>query len=255
MEYMSDKYKAIIVDFDRTLLRTDKTISELTLDVLNDQKNSGMKLFAATARPERAITGYCEQIQFDAVTTLNGARTITSDAVYETSIDTKSVMKALDQLYDVKGNVISMETGSGIYSNVDIPLWEPEVVDDLRTIAGKEKVYKILVSHPDKNADDIKIDLPDDVYSTIAEHKLLQIMAGNATKWNGVKRMLDAFGISPEQAIYFGDDNDDIECIRYCGLGAAVSNAIESVREIADIVIESNDDDGVAKFMKNKHLT
>ena len=66
MEYMSDKYKAIIVDFDRTLLRTDKTISELTLDVLNDQKNSGMKLFAATARPERAITSYCEQIQFDA---------------------------------------------------------------------------------------------------------------------------------------------------------------------------------------------
>lgn len=57
-------YRAIIVDFDRTLLHTDKTISEYTVTVLLNLQKSGIQLFAATARPERAITEYCEMIPF-----------------------------------------------------------------------------------------------------------------------------------------------------------------------------------------------
>ena len=61
--------------------------------------------------------------------------------------------------------------------------------------------------------------------------------------------MLDAFGIDPEQAVYFGDDNDDIDPIRNCGCGVAVSNALDCVREIADHVTGSNDEDGVAAYL------
>ena len=53
-------FQAIIVDFDRTLLHTDKTISDYTVKVLLDLQKSGVRLFAATARPERTITEYCE---------------------------------------------------------------------------------------------------------------------------------------------------------------------------------------------------
>ena len=83
-------YQAIIVDFDRTLLRTDKTVSEQTVNVLRAWHEAGVRLFAATARPERAITTYCELIPFDAVTTLNGARTIVGETVFENPISRAS---------------------------------------------------------------------------------------------------------------------------------------------------------------------
>ena len=95
----------------------------------------------------------------------------------------------------------------------------------------------------------IRINLPDDTYSSVAEWKLLQIMSGSATKWNGVLKMLESFGIGADRAIYFGDDNDDLEPIRRCGCGVAVSNALDCVREAADYIAKSNDEDGVALFL------
>ena len=69
-----------------------------------------------------------------------------------------------------------------------------------------------------------------------------------------LKQMLSHFNISPCDDVYFGDDNDDIEPIKNCGLGVAVSNAIPSVLDVADRVIDSNDMDGVAKFIEENIL-
>ena len=242
-------YRAVIVDFDRTLLHTDKTISEYTAGILRKWQEAGACLFAATARPERAITEYCRQIAFDAVTTLNGARTIMPEAVYEEPITSDEAGAILGQLYGIPGAFISVETDRGIYANVDFPLWKPAVAEDIRMIPKEHRVYKILASHPEIPADEIPVILPGDTYSTVAERKLLQVMSRSATKWNGVRRMLETCGIDPAEAVYFGDDNDDIEPIRNCGCGVAVSNALECVREIADRVVKSNDEDGVAAFL------
>ena len=242
-------FRAIIVDFDRTLLHTDKTISAYTVRTLRDRQNAGARLFAATARPERAITAYCEVIPFDAVTTLNGARTVTNSAVFENTISRRSAEQILDRLYGIAGMVISVEAEDGIYASTDIPLWTPKVVDDLREIARRIGIYKILASHPEIPVDQIPLDLPEDTYITVAEGKLIQVMDRKATKWNGVRKMLEAYGIGAAEAVFFGDDNDDIEPIRKCGCGVAVSNALDSVKAVADYITESNDEDGVARFL------
>ena len=243
-------YRAVIVDFDRTLLHTDKTISDFTVRILQAWQEAGARLFAATARPERAIRDYCRQIPFDAVCTLNGARTITKDSVIENPIAEESAVTVLDRLSGIPGIVLSVEAESGIYANLDIPPWEPIVTDHLRDLPRKEKIYKILASHPDIPADRLGGNLPEDTYCSVADRKLLQVMGRNATKWNGVRNMLDAFRIEPAQAVFFGDDNDDIEPIRQCGCGVAVRNALENVLETADEVTESNDEDGVARFLE-----
>ena len=242
-------YRAVIVDFDRTLLRTDKSISDHTIRVLRECCQSGARLFAATARPERAIQAYCDTIAFDAVTTLNGARTIVGDDVYEVLISNRSAEYVLQQLNAMEGAVISVETGNGLYASIDIPVWKPTVTDDICSLAGQEKIYKILVSHPQIPISRICLDLPEDLYMTVADQKLIQIMSKEATKWNGILRMLESFQIQTEQAIYFGDDNDDTEPIMKCGCGVAVGNALPSVLGIADYITESNDEDGVAAFL------
>ena len=242
-------FQAIIVDFDRTLLHTDKTISDYTVKVLLDLQKSGVRLFAATARPERTITEYCEIIPFDAVTTLNGARTISGENVFENPMNTHSAEEILRQLDSIAGTVISLETGNGLYANTDIPIWKPTVTNNILDLPGTEKIYKILASHPEMPAEQINVKLPEDAYISVADQKLIQVMSVSATKWNGIQKMLESYDITPDQAIYFGDDNDDIEPIRRCGCGVAVSNALECVRDVADYITESNDEDGVAKFL------
>ena len=242
-------YRAVIVDFDRTLLHTDKTISGFTAGVLRKWQEAGACLFAATARPERAITEYCELIGFDAVTTLNGARTVTADAVYENPVNACEAEAVLEQLHGIPGMFVSVEAEKGIYSNIDFPLWKPAVREDLRGLPREQKIYKILASHPEIPADEIPVILPEGTYSTVADRKLLQVMSRTATKWNGIRKMLEASGIDAAEAVYFGDDNDDIEPVRNCGCGVAVSNALDCVKEIADHITGSNDEDGVAAFL------
>ena len=242
-------YRAVVMDLDRTLLRTDKSVSEYTLRVLRAWQAAGAYLYAATARPERAVTQYEELIGFRAVTTLNGARTVTPSSVSVYAIRPESAVDILDRLSGTAGMQVSVEAESGIWSNTEHPLWKPKVTDRIRELPLREPVYKILASHPEIPADRIEVRPGDDVYCTVADRKLVQVMSREATKWNGVLQMLRHDGIGAEEAVFFGDDNDDAEPIRRCGLGVAVGNALECVKAAADDIALSNDEDGVAVYL------
>ncbi|MBO4696012.1 MAG: HAD hydrolase family protein [Lachnospiraceae bacterium] len=243
-------YRAIIVDLDRTLLHSDKSITDDTKKVLSDWQEAGAQVFIASARPERAITEYRDALGVTSVVTLNGARSVTPHGTEANAISTESAAAILAELEAIPGTVISIEAESGLYSNIDIPIWQPIVTEDLAGVAKRDAVYKILASHPDMPPESLAVPMPDDVYCTVADRKLIQFMARTATKWNGILQLLQNAGIPAEQAVYFGDDNDDIEPIVKCGLGVAVANALPEVKTKADAVTLSNDEDGVAVFLR-----
>jgi hydroxymethylpyrimidine pyrophosphatase-like HAD family hydrolase len=61
-------------------------------------------------------------------------------------------------------------------------------------------------------------------------------------------------GIDIGNIVSFGDDLSDIEMLKSCGRGIAVSNALPSVREVADEITGSNDEDGVARYIEENIL-
>lgn len=63
----------------------------------------------------------------------------------------------------------------------------------------------------------------------------------------GVEWLLKRLGVDPERCMAIGDGENDVEMLRLCGLGVAVGNAGAAARAVADVVVESNDDDGVAE--------
>lgn len=248
--------RAIITDLDRTLLRTDKTVSDFSVRILGACRARGIPVMAATARPARAIADYLKKIPFDAVTTLNGAVVILPGDTVSIGIPKSDVLHFLTEMTGARDTVISLETDSGIFANTDIPLWQPMVYPDLQNAPLPDHIYKILLSSESCRLSDILPDiLPENTYFTVADRKLYQIMHTDATKRNGIMRMLQAFGLSPEDAVYFGDDNDDIESVRMCGTGVAVSNAIPQVLAAADAVADSNDEDGVARYIEKMILS
>lgn len=247
--------KAIITDLDRTLLRTDKTVSEYTYTTLKKCHDRGIVLMAATARPERAILTYQNQIGFEAITTLNGARIILPQGIIENGIMPSSAESILKKLILIPDLVLSLETGDGIFSNVPIPEWNAAVFSGFPALPTKSIIYKILCGSEQKNIQqEVGKTLAADTYMTVAEGNLIQIMSTAATKWNGIKRMLKAAGIEQRETVYFGDDNDDIEPVKNCGVGVAVSNAIDEVLGVADFITESNDMDGVARYIEKNLL-
>lgn len=247
--------KTIIVDLDKTLLHTDKTLSAYTVNVLNECKKCGIKIMVATARPFRTTKQYCDLIDFDAMVVSNGARIVFRNQRMDNGICLRSAEHLLNALKRYPNLRITLETGDCAYSNLPIEDYETILSDDLIGIANKEGVLKILV-HLDneETLTLVKSELTDDLYYTIAHGYLIQIMNTSATKWKGIKAMLDICNCSPSATAYFGDDQDDVEPIKMCGLGIAVSNAIDEVKAAADYVVESNDTDGVAKYIEYKIL-
>lgn len=247
--------KAIVVDLDRTLLHTDKSISAYTLGVLKKCREKGIKIMVATARPLRAARQYCDEIAPDAVAVSNGARVICGDQRTDHAIGPKSAADLLNALGHYPSMRITLETGENAYSNLPVADYETTLSDDLVGITRGETILKVLVHLDDGDTLGLVTkELTEDLYYSIANGYLMQIMDTSATKWNGIKAMLKAYGCSPEEAAYFGDDHDDVEPIKMCGLGIAVSNAIAEVRVVADHITESNDADGVARFIEQNLL-
>ena len=243
------------MDLDRTLLRTDKTISEHTLSVLRRCAERGIAVMAASARPVRTILPYCDQIPFAAITAGNGARILCGDVCRNHAIAPESAQRLLTSLCRDTSLRITLETGDAAYSNVAFEDFETIVTQDLAETAKKEGALKIIVGFDREGVLEL-VDgcLPDDLYRTVANGHLIQIMSRAATKWNGIQEMLAMCGCLPTETACFGDDFDDAEAIKMCGIGIAVENAIPQVKKVADCICESNDCDGVAKWLERNVL-
>lgn len=75
-----------------------------------------------------------------------------------------------------------------------------------------------------------------------------------ATKENAIKNFCGISGILLSNVIAFGDDLPDIGMLRLCGTGVAMGNAVAEVKTAADVVIGTNDEDGIAKYLLDKCL-
>lgn len=79
----------------------------------------------------------------------------------------------------------------------------------------------------------------------------MDIIAEGGGKITGIKRYLEENGIAPEETIAFGDGENDIEMLRFAGIGVAMGNAWDNVKAAADYVTADIDDDGVAKALRH----
>jgi len=80
------------------------------------------------------------------------------------------------------------------------------------------------------------------------------IIAGGGGKMAGIKRYLEHTGIAREEIIAFGDAENDLDMIRFAGIGVAMGNATDDVKAVADFVTADIDDDGIEKALKHYNL-
>jgi Cof subfamily protein (haloacid dehalogenase superfamily) len=245
----------IVTDLDGTLLRRDKTVSEYTVSTFRRLQNAGIKVVFATARPARAVGKLLNiEIHSDACVYHNGAVVkIGENIVREIGIPCNTANKILKAASHINGTRIAAEINDALYANFDASTIWPGIAFTKSDFSELPELPadKLLFMTTDVSEISKMEELFDEsLYSEISENEVLMVMNKDARKRNAVRYLAEHYNISMRDVAAFGDDYNDIEMLRECGIGVAVENAIPEAKAAADFICGDCDGDGVAKWLE-----
>jgi Cof subfamily protein (haloacid dehalogenase superfamily) len=249
--------KMIATDLDSTLLRTDKTISDYTASVFNRCRERGIKVVFATARYFRTIEEWLvPAIGFrpDIAISSNGAYAYSDNKVwYQALIEPELANKMIVEIHK-RGGQITVGTSQLRLSerpieNTHIPF---SLLCGFQTPLT-EYVHYIDYRSGNNIAEDIICLFPQVRLQSYVD-SLTTFIHRNARKGIALQAIMKALSIAADEIVGFGDDINDLDFLSVCGTKIAMDNAVDDVKTIADFVCDTNDNDGVAKWIEEKML-
>ena len=249
--------KAAFFDIDGTLVsfKTHR-MPESTKRALNRLREEGILLFVSSGRHKSSMNNL-DDYPFDGYVTLNGGICWVGDEIiYKHSIpehNIESLIRYMETVERIPCVFVEEqeswmnykdETVSEIFRLLNFP--EPPFKSPNEAI-GKT-IYQLLAFFgKDKEKELMKV-LPD-CEPTRWNPLFTDIVPKGSSKRVGIMKMSDYFGISEKEIIAFGDGGNDIQMLEYAGLGIAMGNAAEEVKQSADYVTSDVDEDGIAKAL------
>ena len=247
--------KLIVTDLDRTLLRSDNSISAHTVEILNRCREAGYYIAFATARAENGMIRFIDAIKPDAIISSGGAViSVNGNVIYEKTMsvcDVKTIVRMCNEFAGGKGR-LTAESVNGYFSNF-VPD-DPDRYNAFKYVDFTEfafPCYKITAELERDELGEIIARSCDDCSVISYSGEFWQRFASKtSTKEQALHTLVHYFGINMSDVIAFGDDTNDIGILKIAGTSVAVFNAIPEVKKIADLITKSNDEDGVAEFLE-----
>ncbi|MFA7550771.1 MAG: HAD family hydrolase [Sedimentibacter sp.] len=264
-------YKMVVLDLDGTLLNDEKTIGEKNTHILNELHKQGIHIVIATGRNYYMAKILVERIKFTEPVILanNGAvvRRYVNDEFIESNYLDFSIFEKIYEL-GLKYNLNPIIHVDEYYQGYDI-IYECEDYEEVY-LGYIKKDYK-RTRHKKFNEEEIKnilsvcyfneyqklFNFKNEIQKIPGEFNiilnqnlkswsLLELLNINGCKWCALKKYIDRLGIDAAQVISIGDDSNDIELIKNSGLGIAMKNATDRLKDAADSISRfSNNESGV----------
>lgn len=265
-------YRMLVLDLDDTLLKDDRTVSELTRRRLLEAQQQGMIVVLASGRPTYAMQHLAKELCLAEYggyfISFNGARiTSCADQHILLSVDiSHAQMCKLFDLAQEHGVYIQTYTEDHIlvskdneYTQIEKEITGMDVVEcaDFKAEIPKTAVKAMMLEHPDrlKQVEQaLRPVIKDELYMTITKPFFLEFMNPAVDKGKSLVTLAAHLGISMEQVIAVGDSYNDISMIEAAGLGVAMGNAVEAVKQAADYETDDNEHDGVARVVEKFFL-
>ncbi|NLY09596.1 MAG: HAD family hydrolase [Tissierellia bacterium] len=272
------KYKMVLVDLDRTLLKDDKTVDDYDVQVLQKLIDSGIVVTIATGRRYYSAKHLSDIIDRPLVILANNG-----NVVRENREDNVLDCRTLD--YEVVVNIVNSGISKGLvplfhvngyekgYDLIIIGgLGEEAIKPYLKGFGNRYKTIKgidelkeedvlalVYIGNPKELEDYEKFVIGK--YSPLNTHVvtnfvnfsgMLEIMNFEGSKWDAGLRVSQKINIKPEEIISIGDDLNDLFMVKNAGLGIAMKNAIDPIKNIADIITEyDNNENGVGRVLSD----
>ncbi len=254
--------KLLLFDLDGTLLRSDKTISPATLKALKECRKKDILIGVSTSRSEKNALSFIAQLQPDVLIASGGALVkYKGEYIYKAEFSKEETGRMISIAREVCGIdcEITIDTIDSHYWNYRIDpneqdhSWGESIYTDFKNF--EESSLKMCVEiFDDSQAEKLQELLSECDCIRFSDGYWYKFTKKTATKERAIMEVCSACGIRPEEIIAFGDDYADIGMLELCGKGVAMGNAINEVKEKADCVIGSNDEDGIAEYLAKATL-
>lgn len=252
--------KMILTDLDHTLLRSDKTVSGYTKRILKKCQESGILVVIATARYWIGAERYIKEVRPDYEITTDGTLVHScGKQIYSCGMDAGCANQIIrDLLLENPEAEITVSSGRQVFWN-SLHIAESEKLhkavyhDYAEPLSGQINKIAAELSDPGKAAEIAK-----KYHCRLQSYRgenLYAFLPENSGKIQAILELARLLDISPKEIVSFGDDLNDMEMLRICGRGVAVSNAVTEVKTAADWIALSNDEDGVADWIERHILS
>ena len=252
--------RAIFFDIDGTLLsyNTHKVLPG-TIEAFDILHRKGIRTFISSGRPMVLIPKL--PVRFDGYITVNGGLcTVEGNVVLRNAINPYDCKKWLE--YVAQNDLTTMcFTENDMYINRVDPTAEAlrdqlgfqmPPVRPLKDLQGKEAFQFIAIQPAEKDYEVLEL-LP---HCRMPRwHKVFtDVIPSDSSKAVGIERILAHYGISREEAMAFGDGANDIEMLEYVGMGVAMGNADDIVKQHSHYITDSADKDGIWNALKKMEV-
>ncbi|MCG2362566.1 Cof-type HAD-IIB family hydrolase [Staphylococcus epidermidis] len=259
----------ICLDLDGTLLNDNKEISPYTKQVLTELQQCGHYVMIATGRPYRASQMYYHELNMSTpVVNFNGAFVHHPKAndfkmiheVLDVEIS-KNIITALQQSHIT--NIIAEVKDYVFINSYDSRLFEGFSMGNPKIQTGNllenlnEAPTSLLVEADEENIPEIK-DMLTHFYAENIEHRrwgapfpVIEIVKRGINKARGIKHVQNYLNIADDHIIAFGDEDNDIEMIKFATHGIAMANGLKDLKEIANETTFSNNEDGIGRYLND----
>ena len=254
------KPRIIFFDIDGTLVPLKEGIRPRTVEALQKLRQNGIRLCIATGRAPMEVPKF-EGLSFDAFLTYNGSYCYSRKEVIFSSPLLREDVHTLIRNATALGRPVALATSTRLAANgADQDLLdyfaiakEPLSISDDFTQLADGEVFQLLMGC--RKADYPRI-LQDTVNAKIAGwwDRAVDIIPASGGKGIGVRKTLDYFGLTPAQAMAFGDGNNDLEMLNAVGCGVAMGNASDELKAIASDTCGHVAEDGIYHYCTSKGL-
>lgn len=273
--------KLIAIDLDGTLLHSDRTLSDENRQAVQAAKSAGVQVVLCTGRPLRSMHYLLDEIglrdEEDIAITYNGGliqKTSNGEIVNEITFNREECLDVyeLGQSLGLPVNFIDLDYvyeppypagAESIYmaTNKKVPKKEAlQFVDVLMDeLPDPFKINKIVMSRPGEELDAVIPNIPAAYHEKYNIYKsqdfILEVLPQHVDKGYSMRLLGERLGLDKSQIMGIGDQENDLSLVENAGFGVAMDNAIARVKDAADYITKSNDENGVAhvinKFVLN----
>ncbi|MGY3859450.1 sugar-phosphatase [Aeromonas intestinalis] len=262
-------YKLIALDMDGTLLNPEGRITPRTHAAITAARAKGVTVVLTSGRPLEGMTPYLAELGLtgpdDYVICYNGAlvQKVSDQRIIRSQLLTGKDASAIAHLADELGvNIHGFSVRQGLISPRVSTYTEHESrlvkmpinLVDFATLPAGEQVMKVMMIDPEPQLSRAIAQLPAELYEryTVVRSSpyFLEFMNKLSNKGTGVAALAEHLGIDANEVIAVGDAGNDRHMIEYAGLGVAMGNATDEIKQLAQHTTSRNDEDGVAKVIE-----
>lgn len=249
--------KIVFFDVDGTLLKLGcKELSKKTIFALNKLKENGIKIFMATGRPA-SIAPHFDEVEFDGMLSFSGQLcTDENGVIYSNQMDPKDVLTFYENTkkmqipmmaadHSICGMNYPKEPLNKYFDMVNVDIC---VVDDFDSFIT-HPIYQMVVAIPLDQEEKV-LESTTNLQTARWCDMACDIIPKNGGKEIGIQKILEHYGYTREESMSFGDGGNDKTMLEYTGIGVAMGNAKQEIKDIADYITKSVEDDGIYHALK-----